>query len=121
MHEDVFLDLEFNIKTGEFITTSNIKDELVEDFVGDFLHSQIGTGADKAIAVEKDIYHIHIGLDMSDDTFFVKSDTGNESLTTGIVGYYLANANKTTTRSPETDRAPSQANETPSKFDIVNT
>jgi hypothetical protein len=94
MHEDVFLDLEFNIKADTYkIVATNIKENLVENFVEEFIHSQIGAGSDKSQPVEKDVYTIHIGLDMSDDTFSVKSDTGNKSLTTGIVAHFLHKTN----------------------------
>lgn len=91
MHEDVFLDLEFNIKTDTYkIVATNIKDNLIEDFIENFIHSQLGLGEDKSQPTIKDVYSIHIGLDMSDDTFFLKSDTGNKSLATGIIAHSLA-------------------------------
>ena len=85
---DVYVKIKYNAKKGEekvFIEETNIKKDLVEDFLLDWLLTQVGRGKDNRVRVEKDIYSVTIGCDLSDDTFFVQSDTNNDGLTCGIV------------------------------------
>ena len=65
---------------------TNAKDlELLEELFSDFVRANAGQGADNSKPNKKSRYEILIMLDMSDDTFSVKSDTGNKGLTCGIV------------------------------------
>ncbi|MDD4931509.1 MAG: hypothetical protein PHG66_05200 [Candidatus Colwellbacteria bacterium] len=57
----------------------------LNDLFCDFIRAQMGAGADDSKPNDKNIYSIDIMLDLSTDTFSVKSDTGNKSLTCGIV------------------------------------
>ena len=63
---------------------------MIEDFVYDFLRTQFGAWKDETEPTKKDVYHIRIRLDLSDDTFYVDSDTGNKGLMTGIVFNYAS-------------------------------
>ncbi len=67
------------------IGDTNIKDERISDFLTDYLTEQIGKGKDERKVVDKDIYEVIVTLDLSEDIFHVNSDTGNDSLTTGII------------------------------------
>ena len=64
---------------------TNLKKEIVESFLDDWLLGQVGEGIDDSKANERDVYNIVIGLDLSDDTFYTSGDTGNKSLTAGII------------------------------------
>ena len=82
----LLIDITFDIKDPEkSVIKTNVKEELVEGMINDWLRHQFGRGEDTRQANEKDVYSIKIGLDLSDDTFLVESDTGNVGLTCGIV------------------------------------
>jgi hypothetical protein len=78
----IFYNLKDLTKT---VIKTNAKPERVGDVLEAFLHGQVGLGADERKANEKDEYEITIGVDLDDDTFYTKSDTGNDSLTCGLV------------------------------------
>jgi hypothetical protein len=92
--EDLFLQITYDIKNDKFSHVTNIKEDMLDDIVGEFLRSEMGLGKDTAPANEQDIYKIRINCDLSDDTFYVKSDTGNKGLTTGIVMHFLNSRKK---------------------------
>lgn len=69
----------------DFKINSNIKAELQEEVLSDFLQAQIGQEEETSPAVELDTYHIKIQLDLTTDTYYSKSDTGNAGLTAGII------------------------------------
>ena len=64
---------------------SNIKAEHYDEVLTGFLQTQIGQGEDPSPAADLPEYHIQIKLDLSDDTYYSKSDTGNMGLTVGIL------------------------------------
>ena len=65
---------------------TDVKPELVADLLGTWIHgTQTGQGKDETEAVDREEYHISITLDVADDSFITKSDTGNAGLTCGIV------------------------------------
>ena len=83
---DLVIDIAFDINDPDkSIIKTNVKEELLGDLIGDWLRGQLGLGEDGRQANEKDVYSIKIGIDLSDDTFIVESDTGNDGLTSGIV------------------------------------
>ena len=67
------------------IVDTNVKKDRIEDYLTDWLMSQVGAGKDNRKANELEQYEVTIGLDMSDDTWLVWSNTGNAGLTCGIV------------------------------------
>ena len=82
----VFIEFEYTIDSSKCkVLNTNIKKEIIDDFLGEWVQDQVGRGADKNSPVIKDTYRIRIGCDLTDDTFYTKSDTGNKGLTTGIV------------------------------------
>lgn len=68
---------------------SNIKPEMYGEVLTDYLQTQIGTGKDDSPTNEQEVYHIELQLDLETDTFYIKSDTGNKGLTTGILMHIL--------------------------------
>jgi hypothetical protein len=70
---------------GNFEIESDIKPELRSEVISDFLRAQIGTGEDPRPTVDRKVYTILIQLDLQDDSFHFKSDTGNRGLTAGIL------------------------------------
>ena len=81
----LFIDLEYDINQDTHKIRTNIRKDLVYDTLSTFLSTQIGQGADKRKANERDIYHIRIGLDLTDDIFTISDDTGNKGLRDGIL------------------------------------
>lgn len=77
--------IKYNLKENTFRITSEVKEEHIKDIIGNVLRAQIGTGSDERKSAEKTEYIIIIDLELEDDTFKVSSDTGNKSLTTGIL------------------------------------
>lgn len=83
--ELLIIDIEYNGPTGEYKLDTNVREEYVNDLLETWIQGQAGRGKDTAKANELDIYHIRITCDLSYDTFRVRSDTGNKSLTCGII------------------------------------
>lgn len=82
---DLFMVVNYDLKADAFEIKGNIKPERHKDVLAEFIHSQIGSGADNSPAEEKDNYTIRIRLDLSDDSFFVSHDCGNKGLRDGIL------------------------------------
>jgi len=59
------------------------------DLVIEYIRSQIGAGEDTSPANRKSKYEIVIYLDLSDDSFKVVHDCGNEGLMLGILMEYI--------------------------------
>lgn len=82
----IVLDITYNVaKPAESVIRSNAKPEMVEELITDWLRDQMGRGADSATPNLKSEYKIKIGLDLTNDAFCTESDTGNRSLTCGLV------------------------------------
>jgi hypothetical protein len=67
-----------------FIQT-NAKREAIEEILSAWVREQIGKGKDDREPNMKEIYSIVIELDLHDDSFRTTADTGNDSLTLGII------------------------------------
>lgn len=82
----IYIKLTFPINEPEkFKIETNAKPELVGDLIGDFVHAQVGEGADERPANQHDVYHIDISVDLTDDTWRSSHDTGNLGLRDGIL------------------------------------
>ncbi len=83
---DIVLKLNFNLsKPDKTVVKTNAKKEAVSEILEAWLSCQIGQGEDSREPNKKDKYEIVIKLDLSNDTFFTNSDTGNKGLTCGLV------------------------------------
>ena len=89
----IFIEIQHNIKTGAFRHETNLKEDKVADFLCEYLRSQMGKGKDASEPEDHDEYVVRIELDLSDDSFKVKSNTGNKSLREGIVSAFLSQLN----------------------------
>ena len=82
----VVLDITFNVaEPAESIIRTDAKPGTVEDLLVVWLMDQIGRGKDDAPANYKSEYKIRIGLNLNNDNFYTESDTGNKSLTCGLI------------------------------------
>lgn len=88
----IFIDFEYAIKGSKCkVLNTNIKKEMIDNFLEEWVVDQVGAGEDKNEAVDRETYRINIGCDLSTDTFYIKSNTGNKGLTAGIVSRVWAN------------------------------
>lgn len=84
--EDLILQITFNLEDrNKSIIVTNARKEVIEEVLEDWLSSQAGLGKDNSEANEKSEYKIEIQVDLSSDTFYTNSDTGNKGLTCGII------------------------------------
>jgi len=87
--ERLWIEIEYWITKQENVPKitihTNIKQHLVSGLLMDWVQDQMGRGVDESKAEDKEVYNIRIQIDLSDDTFYTKSDTGNKGLTCGIV------------------------------------
>ena len=84
-----FIKLCYTINKDEYQLETDLKDEKVADIISDFLRTQMGLGNGTGEPNNLPVYEIEIDLDLTDDSFRIKSNTGNDSLTTGIVAHNL--------------------------------
>ena len=68
-----------------FKIETDVKDERVAELISDFLREQIGAGADSTPPDERDLYTIHLQLDLDGDVWYCKHDCGNLGLRDGIL------------------------------------
>ncbi len=67
------------------VLQTNMNPEGLQEVLEGWFFTQFGQGKDTRPPKQKPIFTIMIGLDLSNDTFHTSSDTGNASLTCGIV------------------------------------
>lgn len=85
-HVDIVLDITYNIaEPVKSIIRTNAKPEMVEELIVEWLRDQMGRGKDDTPINEKSEYKIKIGLDLTNDNFYTENDTGNKSLTCGLI------------------------------------
>lgn len=77
--------VKYDLKKDTYNIVSEAKKEGINEIIENVLRAQMNQGSDKRPPIEKDIYTITIILELSNDTFKVSSDTGNKSLTAGIL------------------------------------
>lgn len=95
MSKELFIELEYDVEKNETNVNTNVKQSLIEELLTDWIRAtQMGKGKDEGKPNERDVYNIRIGIDLSDDSFSTRSDTGNVSLTCGIVINYLKSLNE---------------------------
>lgn len=69
----------------KFKIRSNVKKDLIADTLCTVIQIQMGKSQDNRKAKKLKTYKIRIDLDLSYDHFSIRSDTGNDGLTTGII------------------------------------
>jgi len=82
--------LRYTVDQDKFEIQSDLKEERISEVLSDYLRSQMGTGPDEnQTRNELPVYEITITLDLENDIYHVTSNTGNQSLTVGIIAHYL--------------------------------
>lgn len=87
-------EVKYNSKENTYHIASEVKKEKIQKVIEELLRSQIGAGSDNSEPIKRDIYTIVIDLELEDDTFNVSADTGNKSLTTGILAQLVQRLDK---------------------------
>ena len=90
MQEALLIDIKYNIKHGHFDVRSNIKKDKIADFVTDFLHNEVGQGADESETEKRDDYRIKIAMSFNDDCYWCWHDCGNKGLRNGILMRFVS-------------------------------
>lgn len=86
MSERLNICITFPIDKPEgFKIETDIKDEFVAELIGEFLREQIGAGRDSSSPDRREIYTIHLQLDLSEDVWYCKHDCGNLGFRDGIL------------------------------------
>ena len=81
----LFINITYDPNKDKYKVRTNVKREGVEDLIDTFLRGQIGAGSDSRKAEKREVYHINMQIDLSDDSFNVSDDTGNFGLRDGIL------------------------------------
>lgn len=91
MHKaDITLAITYHIKEQDkCVIKTNAQKEAIGEILEAWLQDQIGQGKDSRKAYERDVYQITIDLDLSDNTFYTASNTGNKNLTIELVANVL--------------------------------
>lgn len=83
---DIVVEINYNYKEpNKSVIKTNAKKKALSEILEVWAANQMGKGLDARESNEKDVYTIRIRLDLSNDTFYTTSDTGNAGLTCGIV------------------------------------
>lgn len=80
--------IQYDFKKDQFEVWSEVKKGKIKEVILEFLRTQMGLGKDERDPEKRDIYTITLDLDLSDDSFTVNSDTGNDSFMTGILRHF---------------------------------
>ncbi len=92
---DIVVVINFNMNESKKISIkTNAKKEAVEGILENWIYSQLGAGKDTSKTKEREEYEIVIKLDLDGDVFHTSSDTGNKSLTCGLVMHVFSNLKK---------------------------
>lgn len=83
----IYVEIESSKASGETIVGTNMKRELIPEFLSDYLREvHQGASHDDRKVAKLDKYHVRVECDLfNEDRFTTKSDTGNKGLTAEIV------------------------------------
>jgi hypothetical protein len=83
----VIIDITYDLNADKatFGPNTNAKTEAIPEIITAYLRDQMGQGEDLSPPNHQSLYHIKLGLDLTDDSFRVEHDCGNEGLSTGIL------------------------------------
>lgn len=85
----VFVTAKVNLEHMKAEIKSNLDEEMIEDFLCEWLRLQVGKGVDDSKPTEREEYEITILLNPTNDQFTVLSNTDNKGLTTGLIIYVV--------------------------------
>ncbi len=84
---DVLVEISYCLSHPEkTVIRTNARKEALEEIISSWIQDQMGRGSkETGQPAERETYLIRIGLRIADDAFGHESDTGNHSLTVGLV------------------------------------
>lgn len=83
---DINLKITFPVADPDNYTIdTNAKEDKILEILSEYLRAQMNLGKDLAEPVQRDVYVVEIELDLSNDSFRTRSNTGNRGLDTGII------------------------------------
>jgi len=89
MSEDLVLELDYNIKEDKFtVTSTNMKDPTKH--VNEWIRGQMGNGRDESKRNDHEVYKFKLGIDLSDDTYTMEHNCGNNGLREGILSHFVS-------------------------------
>jgi len=90
----LYINLNYTLASDTFALVTNVADDKIVEVLSDYVRSQMGLGPDTRKANECPVYSISLGINLEKDSFHVSANTGNDSLTLGIIMKYLRVNNK---------------------------
>ena len=88
---DFVLAISYDVERPEnTVLRTNMNSVGVQEVLEAWIHEEIQRPKDTRPAVKKPVYTIKLGLELSEDIIHMNSDTGNRSLTLGIVADVFA-------------------------------
>jgi len=88
MNSPLYIKIHYDNVNVKFTHETNIKASKVNDILWDYLETQQGKGKDLRMPNKQAVYDITIKLDLTEDTFSVSDNCGNDSLRDGIIMYF---------------------------------
>jgi len=82
---DVWVEVKYNLKEDTAKINTNLKREVVREFIQEYIRGQFGKGKDESEPEDREEYTIRVACDLNGDIFRATSDTGNKSLRDGIL------------------------------------
>ena len=79
------MNIEYKVKSGKYKVSSDLSKVGQCTVLEAYLHGQMGQGEDKRKRYDRKKYHIQVDWNPDGDIIKVKSNTGNDSLTCGIL------------------------------------
>ena len=76
----LYINLEINLESEEYLIETNVKKDKIDEFLSEYYRASMSKGPDKSNPNDQSKYHIKIKLDLEEDIFTMKSDTGNKVL-----------------------------------------
>ncbi len=81
----ISINLFYNLQEDNFKIKSNIKEDKIDEILSECYRATLNQDPDYRDFNKKDIYNILISLDLSEDIFYLSSNTGNRVLTYELI------------------------------------
>jgi len=88
---DLYINLEVNWKSNKYLIETNVKEEQIDNVLSEYYRSSLEKEPDESNPNEQDKYNIRIELDLEEDVFTMKSDTGNRVLAYELIREAIGN------------------------------
>ena len=86
--------VDYNLRADTFQIRGDLNQEGQREIIENFIRSQIGEGKDTRQPKRQEVYHVSLKWYPENDRFVFADDTGNKSLSLGILGDVLKRLNE---------------------------